>query len=562
MTSTGPASVPAPASTATRGAFTRLRERAGGRRLLLALVLLGAALRLWQWGAEGSLWLDEIVLARNIEARSLGELLAHPLAFDQVAPLGFLAAVKVTTMAFGDNERALWLFPLLIGLIGLIVFRRLAERSLRGVAVPLAVTLFVLSVSMIRYSAEVKQYGIDAIAAAALTLLAIDLRARDRSVAGLALAGAAGFVAIAFSQASVLVMAGLGAAMAVLWLLERDARTLRVLLVTVPMWAAASVFALLVATRSMTPSTRAFMQDFWAGGFLPLPLRPGTAGLWLWERLPGLFSDPWTLRYRFGWAFALLAIIGVVVLWRQRRDVSLLIAAPFVITLAAAIAQQYPFRTRLMVFLVPSVLLAAAAGAGWIVEHARRRSTILAAAAVVAFLIPPVLAIVDSGMPSRVDNYLPVYKHLQTNRRPGDVVHVAFLANSSAIYYGPRFGLARGDYSLGACNRYDARAYLRDVDRLRGHERVWIIAKNGPVNRIPHATIHRYLETIGIRRSSKIVRSGVSDSVSLHLYDLSDPQRLRAASADTFPAPPLPAYPIAGCRDWGGDAHLTPKPAF
>ncbi len=87
----------------------------------------------------------------------------------------------------------------------------------------------------------------------------------------------------------------------------------------------------------------------------------------------------------------------------------------------------------------------------------------------------------------------------------------------------------------------------------------WIIAKNGPVNRIPHATIHRYLQTIGVQRTAKIVPSGVSDSVTIHLYDLSDPQRLRAASAETFPAPPLPAYPIAGCRDWSGDAHLTPK---
>lgn len=315
--------------------FARLSAGARMRHLLFALVLLGAALRLWQWGAEGSLWLDEIVLARNIEARSLGELLIHPLAFDQVAPLGFLAAVKVATMAFGDNERALWLFPLLVGLAGLLVFRRLAERTLSGVAVPLAVALFALSVSMIRYSAEVKQYGIDAVIAAALTLLALDLRARDRSNAELTLAGAAALIVIWFSHASVLVMAGLGAALALLWFLERDRRTLRVLLVTVPMWAAASVLALVVANRSMTESTRAFMQSFWAGGFLPLPPRLTTGGAWLWERLAGLFADPWTLRYSFGWAFAVLSLIGTIVLWRQRRDAALLIAAPFIVALAA-----------------------------------------------------------------------------------------------------------------------------------------------------------------------------------------------------------------------------------
>ena len=531
-------------------------ERARMRSLLLALVILGAALRLWQWSAEGSLWLDEIVLARNIEARSLGELLSHRLAYDQVAPHGFLAAVKIITMAFGNSERALWLFPLLIGLAGLFVFRRLAERTLRGAAVPLAVALFALSISMIRYSAEVKQYGVDAVAAAALTLLALDLRARDRSTAGLALAGGFGLMVVWFSHASVVVMAGLGAALALLWLIERDARTLRLLLVTVPMWAIASVIGLIVASRSMSPSTREFMQTFWAGGFLPLPLRVGTAGPWVLERLPTLFADPWTLRYSFGWAFALLALIGVIALWRQRRDAALMLAAPFLLTLAAAIAQQYPFRSRLTVFLIPSALLAAAAGAGWLVDLARRRSRVLAYVIIAGFLTPPLLAIVESGMPTRVDHYFPIYRHLQTNRRAGDAVHVAFLANSSAIYYGPRYGLRRGEYTLGACDRYDTRAYLRDVDRLRGHDRVWIIAKNGPVNRVPHATIHKYLQTIGVRRESKIVPSGVSDSLSIDLYDLSDPQRLRAASAETFPAPPLPKYPVTGCRDWSGDARL------
>jgi len=161
-------------------------------------------------------------------------------------------------------------------------------------------------------------------------------------------------------------MAGLGAALAVAWLIERDSRTLRVLLVTMPIWAVASLIGLVIANRNMTPATRAFMQDFWRGGFLPMPPRLSTAGPWLLQRLPELFSDPWTLRYPVAWIFALLAVIGIAALWRQQRDAALLIAGPFVMTLVAAIAQQYPYRTRLIVCLVPSALLAAAAGAGWI----------------------------------------------------------------------------------------------------------------------------------------------------------------------------------------------------
>ena len=527
---------------------------------MLALVLLGAALRLVQFGAPGSLWLDEIVLSRNIFARSVRELVLYPLAFDQVAPVGFLAAVKLSTLTFGTDERALWLVPLVGGLAGLLLFRRLAERALRGTAIPLAMALFALALSMIRYSAEVKQYGLDAAAAVGLTLLALELRTRDRSIGGLILAGCAGLAVIWFSQASVIVMAGLGAALTVLWLIERGRRTLRVLLVTVPIWAAASGIALFIANRNMTPSTRSFMKDFWSGGFLPMPPRPSTAGRWIVQRLPELFGDPWTLRYPLPWIFALLAVIGIAALWRQRRDAALLIAAPFVLTVIAAIAQQYPFRTRLMVFLVPSALLAAAAGAGWIADTAARRSKLAGALVIAAVLIPPVLAIADSGLPSRVDNYKPLYAHLQANRRPGDAVYVSFLANSSAIYYGPRYGLGRGEYHLGACDRSDTRAYLRDLDRFRARGRVWVLSKNGPTTRVPREAMQRYLNTIGILRSSWAVPSGVTQPLTLELYDLSDPARLTSASSETFAVEPIPAYPRSGCRDWSGDPRLIARP--
>jgi hypothetical protein len=531
-----------------------MTEESTLRRAVLVFLFLGVVLRLWQWLADGTLWLDEIALTRNILARSLDELLTHPLAFDQVAPLGFLAVVKLSTLAFGSGERTLWLFSLLSGIAGLLLFRRLAERMLCGVAVPLAVAMFALGLALIRYSAEVKQYGVDATVTIALTLLALDLRQRDRTTVGLLAAGLAGLIVIWFSQASAIVMAGLGAALAILWLIERDRRTQRVLLLTVPVWALSSIIAVIVGSRSMTPATRAFMQDFWRGGFLPLPPTFSTVTRWLWQQFTALFGDPWTLRYPLPWLFALLALIGIAVLWKQRRDAALLIAAPIALTMLAATAHQYPFRQRLIVFLVPSALLAAAAGAGWLAERSRHKAATMTIA--LATLVPPFLALIDAGIPARVDHYGPIYAHLQANRRAGDAVYVMFLANSSAIFYGPRFGLQRDDYHLGQCSRDDTRAFLRDLDRFRGQRRVWILAKTGPAYRVPREAMRHYLTTIGVRNEALVVKSGVTDPLELELFDLSDPTRLRAASAETFPVQAMPEYPKPGCRDWSGEARL------
>jgi hypothetical protein len=522
---------------------------------MLALVLLGAVLRLWQWAGEGSLWLDEIAIARNVEALTTLELITGPLAFDQVAPAGFLAAVKLSTLAFGNGERALWLFPLLCGLASLVAFRALAERTLRGVAAPLAMGLFAIALAPVRYSAEVKQYGIDALAAIVLTLIALDLRAAPRSTARLVAAGLAGLVVIWFSQASAMVMPGLGAGLAIAWLLDRDRATARALLITMPLWAIGSLTALIVAERSMTPSTRAFMHDFWSAGFLPLPPRPSTALPWLWERISGLFGDPWTLRYPLPWVFVLLAALGIAVLWRRHRDAALLTAGPFVLTVLVSAAQEYPFRQRLIVFLIPSALIAAAAGAGWLVEAASRRARAAGFAVAALAIAPAVFAIVEARIPARVDSYLPVYAYLQAHRRPGDAVYVSWLANSSAIYYGPRYGLARNDFQLGACSRSDVRVYLRDADRFRGRNRVWVLMKNGPAIRVQNGAVRSYFETIGVRRDILSVRSAVTDPLTLELYDLSDPARLRRASAATFPVVPIPKYPRTGCRDWSGDAR-------
>lgn len=524
-------------------------------RTMHALVLVGALLRFWQWAGTGSLWLDEIAVARNVEALSMRELLTGPLAFDQVAPAGFLAAVKASTLAFGSTERSLWLFPLLCGLVSLIAFRKLADRILSGIAVPVAMMLFAIALPLIRYSAEVKQYGIDALATVVLTLIALDLRPAPRSTARLIAAGLAGLVVIWFSQASAMVMPGLGAGLALAWLLDRDRATARALLITMPFWALGSLTALVVAERSMTPATRAFMHDFWRGGFLPLPPRPSTALPWLWERINGLYGDQWTLKYPLPWLYVLLAALGIAVLWRRHRDAALLTAGPFVLTLLVAVAQEYPFRQRLIVFLVPPALIAVAAGIGWIADRASKYGRPAGAALAALGTALPLFAIIEAGVPARVDNYLPIYAHLEKHRLPGDAVFVSWLARSSAIYYGPSYGLDRGEFHGAICHPSDTRAYLRDADRFRGRNRVWVLMRSGPAMRIPNAAVRRYFESIGVRRDSLSSRSAVSDPITLELYDLSDPTRLGLFSVETFPVPPMLKYPKPGCRDWSGDAR-------
>ena len=64
------------------------------RYAALVVVAVGIALRLWQYLADASLWVDEAALARNIVDRSPAGLLA-PLDYGQAAPWGFLLIEKL-----------------------------------------------------------------------------------------------------------------------------------------------------------------------------------------------------------------------------------------------------------------------------------------------------------------------------------------------------------------------------------------------------------------------------------------------------------------------------------
>lgn len=518
-------------------------------RILSALIAVGIALRLWQYLADMSMWFDEFSIARNIGERSFEQLLTKPLAFEQTAPLGFLAAVDIAKHLFGASDMSLRLFPFLCGIASLFVFRRLAERALVGIAVPFAVALFALSAPLIRYSAELKQYSGDVLVTSLLTLVALDLCTRQPSRRRSIAAGAIGVVSILFSQAAVLVMTGLGAALFARWLFDRSAKTREPVIVTVPIWACAAIGGLLTARHYMTAHTMAFMHEFWRSrqGFLPLPPSSSATMLWTRDRVLQFFDQ--LSGYPIPALYTLLALAGFAVLWR-RRHVALILAGPFLVTFAAAVAQQYPFRMRVVLFLLPTLLLTAAASIGWVVDRVMAISPAAGIASSIALLVPPAIAIVLSPPPYVVEPFKPVLAYVQSHLQPGDRVYVFANAYMAVSRYGPRYGMPLGSYVPGTCDDSAFTPFYADVDRFRGAPRVWIVGSSVPNFRPARSAIGKYLRTIGIKRDSVVMKSAAPmDPVSAELYDLSDTTRLRAATAATFHVEPDPVL-HALCYDW------------
>ena len=508
------------------------------RRLVNAFMIAGAALRLWQYAADGSLWLDEIALARNILGRPLGALLTAPLAFDQAAPWGFLLAEKLAVMLLGPSDLVLRLVPLLGSLAALVAFGRLAERLLQGMGPAIAMALFAGAAPLVVYAAQAKQYALDVAAAVLLTSLALRLHERGferRRVVG---AGAAGALAVWVSHPAALVLAGLG--LALILLRRGTGASVRPLAALLSVWGLSALGAAAVGAAMVAPATMEYMRQFWAGGMMPHPLH-ALRTLWPLNHLSWLvgMGGQANLGYPAPPLYLALMLLGLGSLWRRQRAGALLLLAPIAVTLAAAAARRYPLSDRLALFLLPALLL----GLGEATERVRgalsRGHAGLGALGAALIVAPALAPVVRRPPPYRLEETKPALARLAASRRPGDRIYVYYGAGPAVIHYGARYGLDGAEYSMGGCHRGDSRRYLEELDHFRGQGRVWILIAHSLGQFHEREDMVRYLDAIGTRTEEFLVPARTLGyaypPVELDLYDLSHRAGLRPASAASFP---------------------------
>lgn len=516
------------------------RTRGGMATALVLVTVAGAALRLWQYGANVSMWVDELALVRGILAVDPRELLTTQLLHNQVAPKGFLLVEKLAVSATGPNEYALRLFPLIFSLIALVAFVRLSTRLLEGAGPLAASILFAAAPPLVASGALAKQYSADVCVAVLLWQLAYKLSTRTVKPRRAALFGS---LLVWFSSPAALMMAALGAALLTWPGSDSNVKARRRALVPVlACWWASSLAATAATFATTTHATRDYMQWFWAGSFAPLSPAVFLKTLWPLERVSSMFGPGQTfagMGYPAPTAYAALALMGLAVLWLRDKSKAALLTAPLLFTLAAAVFRQYPFNDRLVLFLLPGLLLAIAATVEYVRSLLWSRSRALSTLAVVLPLVPALYPLAATPLPHYTEPIKPVMDYVRERRRPGDGVYVYYGAALAVTFYAERYGIGRDEYAVGGCHRGDGRLYLRELDTFRGRPRVWVLLTHAGPALKEREDILAYLDTIGVRRDGLVVEPrGIGRNLlpaEAHLYDLSDGEKLDDADADTFP---------------------------
>ena len=509
------------------------------------MIVIGAFLRLWQYLANSSLWIDEAALARNILDRPVGGLLKG-LSYAQVAPVGFLLVEKGAVSLLGTSEYALRAFPLACGILSQILFWQIAKRVLSGWFAPVAVGLLSLGTPFIYFSSQVKQYSSDVAAAVLLLLAAVEIRRRGVNRTRACWFGIVGATLVWFSQPAAFVLAGIGLALVIMLWAERDVLAARTYAISGTLWAASVSAAAVLAMRNLSDRDRDYFQAFWADGFMPFPPRTVADAGWLFNKLiwafgafaSGMSRTTGGLNYRWSVVFAITMFAGLWALWKSEksRDVALFVALPVLVVAALSAAKVYPFTARLFTFLLPGLLLATAAGAELLLAHWPSRAQFLTPAFLAVLGGSPVYAIATALPPFRLQHLRPVIEHVIARREPGDAVYVFYGAGQAFHYYAQRYGLTTGNTMVGSCSIGKPQRYLHELDQLRGKPRVWILLTHDAGGR-GMTVIIDYLDRIG-RRLEAVEVPGSSgrtlEGAFGYLYDLSDPTRMSAASSSTL----------------------------
>jgi hypothetical protein len=344
-------------------------------RLSFGLLALGIALRLLVFVLDFPVWRDEASLSLNFLERDYFGL-RWQLNYGQIAPLFFLWIEKTVFVLAGPSEFWLRAVPVLAGIGGLVLFRRLAGAALPPTAAILAVGLLAVSWWPVELASSIKPYAVDLCVSVWLLFLSVGYLRRAESRRCLVLLAFSAPLAVGLSYPSVFVA---GAASLVLApvVLRKGLKDRGWFLVFNGLLAAAFLAQLLLVGRDSDPAKTAalaaYMRQYWSHGF-----PHGGPFNWLRWALDAQIHTTFSYPVEFngcGLMGLALVVLGARSLARQgERSLVFLCLLPFALHFAAALMGRYPYgaNQRLEQHLLPCFCLLAAAGLDAVIRQVAR----------------------------------------------------------------------------------------------------------------------------------------------------------------------------------------------
>jgi len=463
--------------------LNRIKELSTIQRLGWLFILLGIFLRLRQYIADRSLWVDEASLALNIINRTYMELL-QPLDYDQGAPLGFLVVVKLTTSILGNQDFILRLIPLLSGILSLILVYQITVDYF-GKSALTALLMFSISGAMIAYSTELKQYSTDVLISLLLIYFTLRILRNEEQGRNVTLLGLVGIIAILMSHPAVFTLPVVGLVLAGSAFLKKEYSQLYRLVASGFVWIMILLAIYMISLQNLVGNEN--LQKYWNDSFAPIPP---------WEHLywyrnvfislmphisPSFFPyitqnfDP---RYLMNACLTLVLLGGASFLIRNTA-VGILLGLPISIMFIASALRLYPISERFLYFWFPSLLFLLAEGI-WLIYRLVSRYNqkiawvVFGSISIIVFWTSFELSVRNTLAPPMGEDIKPVMAYVRDHMDENDTIYVHQGSTTPFLYYSPNYGL-NTENTFVAKKSWNVKRFMVDLEDFQDNDRIWFI---------------------------------------------------------------------------------------
>ncbi|UCG92201.1 MAG: glycosyltransferase family 39 protein [candidate division WOR-3 bacterium] len=443
------------------------------KNVVWIIIGIGTIMRIAQYLYNRSLTEGEAALAINIVQRSYTELF-KPLDFAQAAPVGFLLLQKSLMNIMGNNELTLRLLPLVASIASLFLFLDVAKKSISGKAIPIALILFTIGDHLIYFSSEIKQYSSDVTITLLLIFLGLTLLEKNFRMNCFILFGVVGALSPWFSHPAVFTFYAV-AAVLLFYLVRRRQRVRMTWLIFIGIIGTVSL-SINYLVSLQTLSQHEGLLQVWSKSFMPLPPTSLADIQWFAYAFARIFKNPLGLFFYELLLAVLSFLVGIIVLYSKKRRTVYMLLLPILFALLASGFRKYPFQGRLLLFIAPLMFLLIAEGIYFIRHSTAKNSNIIGIALVVILLIHPILlAGYHLIRPRAPEELRTVIYYLREHHEEGDCIYLYYAAQNAFRYYSDKLGFAEDEYIIGVEARDNWINYYKDLEKLRGVQRVWIV---------------------------------------------------------------------------------------
>lgn len=459
------------------------RPRASGVELKvlwvagLTLATSGIVLRLQRFFLGRSFRGDEAALALAIENHSFLSLISKPLGGHLTAPVSFLGVEKLMVDVFGTRDFVFRLLPLLAGLCSVVLMYLLARRLVGGVGALLCIGAFSLNWVAAFYASDLKQYSSDILFALATYWAAARFFESDSPPNALILA-VTGLLAMSFSHPAIFLLACVGPVLILRY--RRDAGSIRHVVAMCLLWASMFVVLYIVFYRAV--GQQPYIVDYWndLNGLMPVP--PWKDWSWFVIRTNSFLTTVMMFS-RYTAVYLVLYTLGLFSFVRRSKwQWAVWLFGSALMTLLASAVANYPFKGRLILFLIPGTLLVIGEGVEWVGAALSPQPLLKRTAVwllVLVMLWTPGHGLFNWLQQPRSAPYpediKPALAFIQSNKQASDLILVYHEAAPTYRYYAPFFGLS-GDATIYLPDyRKNPDKYRGIIDVLPRNQRTWLV---------------------------------------------------------------------------------------